>query len=78
MSTGLEAFAAKKDEKPKIRERSRAKHERVAVTIRFDRPEWARLHHLAISEGTSLQGLVEDGLNRLLASKGLPALERQG
>lgn len=43
----------------------------VALTVRLKKADWMRLHQLAMSRGTSLQGLTIDGLSKVLADDGL-------
>jgi len=54
--------------------RKRGQGETVALTVRLPRSEWARLHQLAVSEGTSLQTLAIRGLDRVFAEQGLPPM----
>jgi hypothetical protein len=78
-TTGLAAFT-----KPKTGEtqetrletlRTRGKRPVVALSIRMTRPDWERLHQLAVAEGVSINRLALLGLSRLFAEKGLPPLE---
>lgn len=79
-TTGLAAFT-----KPKTGEtqeetrletlRTRGKRQVVALSIRMTRPDWERLHQLAVAEGVSINRLALLGLSRLFAEKGLPQLE---
>lgn len=82
--TGLAAFTKRgtqpavvsvaADGREAITERKRAKKEVVALTVRLQRPEWERLHQLAVSEGLSIQSLAVKGLNHVFADKGLPRI----
>ena len=56
--------------------RKRAQGETVALTVRLPRADWARLHQLAIAEGTSLQALALDGLSKVFAEHGLPPVKQ--
>ena len=55
-------------------ERKRGKKETVALTVRLSRGDWERVHHLAVQEGVSIQGLMVRGLSIVFREKGLPAL----
>ncbi len=77
-STGLANFGVAKTKpvtdsaaKPA---RRRAAGETVALTVRLTRDDWARLHALAVSEGSSLQALALAGLSRVMAEHGLPPM----
>jgi hypothetical protein len=59
--------------RPLVRERG--KKETVALTVRLPRSEWERLHHLAVSEGVSIQALAVRGLSLVFKEKGLPAIK---
>jgi predicted DNA binding CopG/RHH family protein len=54
--------------------RERGKHEKVSLTLRLSRQDWERVHQLAVSEGVSIQTLGVEGLSKIFAEKGLPAL----
>lgn len=82
--TGLAAFTRNRGtaaegevpvDKPAVT-RKRAQGETVALTVRLSRADWARLHQLAIAEGTSLQALALDGLSRVFAEHGLPPVKQ--
>ena len=45
------------------------------VTLRLTRTQWENAHKLSVSEGSSINQLAIDGLNKLLADKGLPGLD---
>ena len=47
--------------KPLVRQRGMKPT--VALTVRLPRAEWERLHHLAVSEGVSIQALAVRGLS---------------
>lgn len=66
-------MATKRTTPPLVRER--AKKEIVALTVRLPRQEWERLHHLAVSEGVSIQALAVRGLSLVFAEKGLKRIE---
>src|SRR5215469_7708302 len=51
--------------------RERGKKETVALTVRLPREEWERLHHLAVSEGISIQAIAVRGPNLVFAEKKL-------
>lgn len=76
--TGLASFTRQGrstiDQTPAGQRRKRGKGETVAITVRFTRSQWERLHQFAISEGDSLQGLALRGLSMLLREKGLGEL----
>jgi hypothetical protein len=84
--TGLAAFAARKTASQSDSEgrpaadaaaptdRTRGKREVVALTVRLSRPEWERVHQLAVAEGTSIQQLALRGLSKVFAEKGLPGI----
>lgn len=55
--------------------RNRGDGETVAMTIRLARPDWLRLHELALHERVSLAELIRRGLDRELRERGLPGLE---
>ena len=55
--------------------RKRGKGDVVALTVRLTRSDWERVHHLAISEGVSIQRLTVDGLSKVFKKHGLPELE---
>jgi hypothetical protein len=89
-TTGLAAFtrrnapAALSDEpssqpsdvalRPQTVGRKRGQGATVALTVRISRPDWERLHQLAVSEGVSLQELAVRGLSQVFAAKGLPGI----
>ena len=81
--TGLAAFTRKATHQPEQQAESmptgrkksgRGKGETVALTVRLPRAEWARLHHLAVSEGVSLQALAIQGFDKVFAEHGLPSM----
>lgn len=80
--TGLAAFTRKGNATAKNHPapaeaqgvRKRAQGETVALTVRLPRAEWARLHHLAVSEGVSLQTLAVRGFDKVFAEQGLPLI----
>jgi len=77
--TGLAAFtrkgAAPAGPAPQAKgARKRAQGDTVALTVRLPRAEWARLHQLAVSEGTSLQTLAIRGLSQVFVDQGLPPI----
>lgn len=55
--------------------RGRGKGEVVALTIRFSRADWERVHQLAVSEGVSIQHLAVSGISRIFEEKGLVGLK---
>jgi hypothetical protein len=74
-TAGLTAFAKQQAQAKQPREapaRTRAKGEMVALTYRLSRDKWERLHQLAMSEGVSLNQLIDQGISNLLEEKGLP------
>lgn len=77
-TTGLAAFAKKTKTKSsqtkQTQERKRGKGSTVGITVRLARGDWERLHHLAVSEGQSLQALALKGFSMVLGEKGLPAM----
>lgn len=89
-TTGLAAFtrrnspAAPSDEpttqraeppaRPQTAGRKRGQGATVALTVRISRPDWERLHQLAVAEGVSLQELALRGLSQVFAAKGLPRI----
>jgi hypothetical protein len=62
-----------KQTRPLVRERG--KKETVALTVRLPRGEWERLHHLAVSEGVSIQALAVRGLSLVFKEKGMPVIK---
>lgn len=54
--------------------RRRGRGETVAITLRLSRPQWERVHQLAVTEGVSIQHLSLLGLSNLFKEKGLPDL----
>ncbi len=62
-----------KQVKPLVRERG--KKDVVALTVRLPRPEWERLHKLAVSEGVSIQTLAVKGLSLVFREKGLSPIK---
>jgi hypothetical protein len=85
--TGLAAFTRKGGRQSEqmaeaVSERKkkapRGKGETVSLTVRLPRADWMRLHHLAMSEGGSLQALAIQGFNKVLAEHGLPSISRDG
>ena len=74
--TGLAAFTRKAAGQPAEAQgaRKRAQGDTVALTVRLPKAEWARLHHLAISEGVSLQTLAIRGFDKVFADQGLPPI----
>jgi hypothetical protein len=90
-TTGLSAFTRKKPAAPAPAPaaaattpepapstgtgRKRAQGATVALTVRIPRSDWARLHQLAVAEGTSLQTLALAGLSKVFADHGLPPIE---
>jgi hypothetical protein len=55
--------------------RKKATGDIVHVTLRLTRTQWENAHKLSVSEGSSINQLAIDGLNKLLADKGLPDLD---
>jgi hypothetical protein len=55
--------------------RKRGQGPTVALSAQILRPEWERLHQLAVSEGVSLQQLIIHGLSLVFREKGLPGIE---
>jgi hypothetical protein len=55
--------------------RKKATGDIVHVTLRLTRTQWENAHKLSVSEGSSINQLAIDGLNKLLADKGLPGLD---
>jgi hypothetical protein len=60
--------------RPQAVGRRRGQGATVALTVRISRPDWERLHQLAVSEGVSLQELAVRGLSQVFAAKGLPGI----
>ncbi len=54
--------------------RKRAKHERVTLTVRVDRPQWLLLREMADHRGVSLNELFLEGIALLRAREGLRPL----
>ncbi len=54
--------------------RERGKGALVALTVRLTRPQWERIHQLAVSEGVSIQQLAVRGLSHVLSERGLADL----
>lgn len=59
----------------KPHKRGRGKGEVVALTIRFSRADWERVHQLAVSEGVSIQHLAVSGISKIFEEKGLAGLK---
>jgi hypothetical protein len=55
--------------------RPRGQGATVALTLRLERKDWARLHEVAVSDGLALADLLREGLNRALAARGLPPVD---
>lgn len=55
--------------------RKKATGDIVHVTLRLTRTQWENAHKLSVSERSSINQLAIDGLNKLLADKGLPGLD---
>lgn len=84
--TGLSAFTRKKNAEQQTiqseitplpsttNERERGKGDKVALTVRFDRADWERIHQLAVSEGASIKTLIIRGLSKVFSEKGLPGI----
>lgn len=51
--------------------RRRGQGETVALTVRLTRPQWERMHQLALQEGTSLQDIAVEGIASKFAERGL-------
>jgi hypothetical protein len=47
----------------------------VALSAQCPRPDWERLHQLAVAERATLQDLILRGLSLVLREKGLPGIE---
>lgn len=86
--TGLAAFTKKgiaeiqqtsvnqgRESIAKSHKRGRGKGEVVALTIRFSRADWERVHQLAVSEGVSIQHLAVSGISKIFEEKGLVGLK---
>ena len=74
--TGLAAFAGTSTKKAAgaALARERGKGALVALTVRLTRPQWERIHQLAVSEGVSIQQLAVRGLSHVLRERGLAEL----
>jgi hypothetical protein len=59
---------------PEPRRRKRGAGDIVCMTLRFTKAQWKSAHDLALSEGTSINQLAIEGLNMILAKKGLRPL----
>ncbi len=57
-----------------ISTRKRGKGDTVSLTVRLSRPDWERVHQLAVSEGVSIQKLAVDGLSKIFQEHGLSKL----
>jgi hypothetical protein len=55
--------------------RPRGQGATVALTLRLERKDWARLHEVAVADGLALADLLREGLNRALAARGLPPVD---
>jgi len=66
-------MTSKRSTPPLVRERG--KKDTVALTVRLPREEWERLHHLAVSEGVSIQAFAVRGLSLVFAERGLHAIK---
>ena len=53
----------------------RALGDTVALTVRVNKADWARLHQLAIAKGETLQTLTIQGFSRLFEAEGLPPMK---
>jgi hypothetical protein len=54
--------------------RARAQKAIVAMSFRITRPDWERVHQLAITEGVSINTLTLRGLSKLFEERGLPGV----
>ena len=68
------ATAASRASAPMPAPRKRGQGATVALSVRVSRPDWERLHQLAVSESISLQELIVRGLSREFEAKGLPGI----
>ena len=59
---------------PQPHSRVRAQKPVVAMSFRISRPDWERLHQLAITEGVSINTLTLRGLSKLFEERGLPGV----
>ena len=59
---------------PQPHSRARAQKSVVAMSFRISRPDWERLHQLAITEGVSINTLTLRGLSKLFEERGLPGV----
>jgi len=59
---------------PQPHARARAQKSVVAMSFRISRPDWERLHQLAITEGVSINTLTLRGLSKLFEERGLPGV----
>ena len=79
-ATGLAQFTAQPEAPARNQSdalaapRTRGRGDVVHLSVRLSREQWEKVHHLALSEGISIQGLVVQGLSRLFRDKGLPEL----
>lgn len=81
-NTGLASFSRKQttegdphaDPQATTLPRKKAAGKLVSLTVRLTRPQWERLHQLAVSEGVSLQQLAVLGLSNIFEAKGLKGL----
>lgn len=73
-TTGAQDTAPEATALPGGEARQRGKGATVALTYRIDRNQWRRLHDLALTEGLSLNQLVQKGLNEIFVKRGLPPL----
>lgn len=51
--------------------RRRGKKDTVALSLRVNRKQWERLHHLALHEGTSINALAIAALSAMFEARGL-------
>lgn len=59
---------------PQPHARARAQKAVVAMSFRITRPDWERVHQLAITEGVSINTLTLRGLSKLFEERGLPGM----
>jgi hypothetical protein len=60
---------------PVVKRRRRGEGPTVALSAQCPRPDWERLHQLAVAERATLQDLILRGLSLVLREKGLPGIE---
>lgn len=54
---------------------TRGKAEKAALTVRFDKEDWIKVHNYALRQGTSIQKVMVRALSELMERDGFEGLE---